>query len=311
MIVSASRRTDIPAFYSEWMMNRLREGFVLVPGVRNPKTLGRVRLSPEIVDCIVFWTKNPAPMLDRLSEIRSRGYRFYFEFTLNPYGDGSEGLDLEPCLPPFAERVDTLRRLADGIGPERVDWRYDPIILNERISMSYHVERFGRLCAALRGHAKRCIISFVDVYGHLRKRFVAPGAEQMRALAKSFSEITKGCGLPLCTCAEEIELSDCGVEHGACIDRSRIEELTGCPITLSKDRAQRAACNCVESVDIGTYDTCLHGCAYCYATTSAAAVARRNAAHDPNSPMLSGRPTGEETVVDRGTGSCRTQLQLF
>lgn len=112
MIVSASRRTDIPSFYSEWMLNRLREGFVLVPGVRNPKMLGRVRLSPEAVDCIVFWTKDPAPMLERLNEIRDRGYRFYFEFTLNPYGDDPEGRDLEPGLPPVAERLDTFLRLS-------------------------------------------------------------------------------------------------------------------------------------------------------------------------------------------------------
>ena len=311
MIVSASRRTDIPSFYSEWMLNRLREGFVMVPGVRSPKKLGRAQLSPETTDCIVFWTKDPSPMLAHLNEIRNMGYRFYFEFTLNPYSDDSEGQALEPGLPSVAERVDTFRRLADDLGAERVDWRYDPVIVNDRFPPSWHADRFGELCAALNGHMRRCIVSFLDVYGHLGKQFTGMTEEQMRAVAKGFSESAREYRLPLFTCAEEIELSDCGVAHGACVDREKIEQIVGCTLSLPKDRGQRAACNCVESLDIGIYDTCPRGCAYCYATTSAGTVARRNADHDPNSPMLTGRPTGEETVVDRTGRSCRTQLRLW
>ncbi len=311
MIVSASRRTDIPSFYSEWMLNRLREGFVLVPGVRSPKKLGRAHLSPETTDCIVFWTKDPAPMMPRLNEIRNMGYRFYFEFTLNPYGDDPEGKTLEPGLPPVAGRVDTFRRLADDLGPERVDWRYDPVIVNDRFPPSYHADRFGELCAALSGHTERCVVSFLDVYAHIGKRFSGMTEAQMRAIARCFPAIAREYRLPLFTCAEEVELTDCGIGHGACIDREKIGRIVGSALALSKDRSQRPACNCVESLDVGIYDTCPRGCAYCYATTSAATVGRRNAAHDPTSPMLTGRPTGGETIVDRTGRNCRTQLRLW
>ncbi|MDR3265343.1 MAG: DUF1848 domain-containing protein [Synergistaceae bacterium] len=290
MIVSASRRTDIPAFYSEWLMNRLREGFVLVPNPRNPKRLTEVSLSPENVDCIVFWSKNPAPMLGKLAEIERMGHRFHFSFTLTPYGR-----DAEPGVPPVDERLDTFVKLSDLLGPDRVDWRYDPVMTDGRFMMgcsplSFHRERFGALCAALAGRTERCIVSFVDVYAHLRKRIAPMDGTEIRALAEILSDTARRFGIPLFACAEATDFSEFGIGRSSCIDGAKIGRIVGHPVRTAKDRGQRKECRCVESVDIGTYDTCLHGCVYCYATTSPAAVTRRVGPHDPTSPLLVGRP---------------------
>lgn len=306
MILSASRRTDIPAFYSAWMMRRLEEGFVLVPNPRNPKRLGRVALSPDSVDCIVFWSKNPAPMLDKLDAIGRMGYRFYFEFTVTPYGEA-----LEPGLPPLAARIDTFRRLSDILGPERVDWRCDPIMMNTNFPASWHRDRFGELCAALADSTRRCILSFIDVYPHLKKRLTGMNETEMRAIARDFSNIARQFDLPLFTCAEEIDLSEWDIGHASCIDGEKIGRIAGYPVAAKKDPGQRAACGCIESVDIGVYDTCSHGCVYCYATTSASAVTRRTQAHDPDSPMLTGCPSGDEIITDRTRPSCRTTQLLL
>ena len=157
MILSVSRRTDIPAYYSAWFLNRLAEGFVLVPNPHNPRQLSRIPLSPETVDCIVFWTKNPAPMLDALPRIEAAGYPFYFQFTLTPYGPRTE-----PGLPPKEELVRAFWALSRRLGPKRVVWRYDPVMVDGRYPTAWHLERFEALCNALEGAAERCVFSFVD-----------------------------------------------------------------------------------------------------------------------------------------------------
>ena len=162
MIVSASRRTDIPAFYAPWFYNRLKEGYVLVPNPFNPRTVSRVGLTPDTVDCIVFWTKNPAPMLDGLERLRD--YRYYFQFTLNPYGR-----DMERNLPALEARLGTFRRLAERIGPERVIWRYDPVLLGGAYDIRFHTGAFAALAAGLKGYTERCMIGFLDFYRHIRK----------------------------------------------------------------------------------------------------------------------------------------------
>lgn len=150
MIISASRRTDIPAFYAPWFLNRLGEGHVLVPNPFNPRSVSRVSLRPDAVDCIVFWTKNPAPMLPRLGELN--GFKYYFQFTLNPYGK-----DIERNLPSIEERIETFRKLSEMIGKERVVWRYDPILINETYDTRFHREAFARLARKLSNHTERCM----------------------------------------------------------------------------------------------------------------------------------------------------------
>lgn len=307
MILSASRRTDIPAFYSDWLMNRLKEKYVLVPNPRNPKRLGRVRLSPEWVDCIVFWTKNPLPMMDKLAAVEELGYRFYFQFTLTPYGP-----EVERGLPPKARLVRAFLDLSRRLGPERMVWRYDPVLVDGSFSVGWHLKQFHRLCGALDGAAGRCVFSFIDVYPNLRKKFRALSRDEMLAVAEGFSQTARAHHLPLFSCCETIDLSRFGIRPSACIDRKLIETIVGCPIRARKDPNQRPACGCIESVDIGVYDTCRNGCAYCYATSGEKAVRRNVSAHDPKSPLLTGHPRGDERITDRTSPSGKIlQLSLL
>lgn len=284
MIVSCSRRTDIPAFYSRWFFNRLREGFVLVRNPMNAGQIRRVSLAPADVDGFVFWTKDPAPILEELHLLKD--YGFYFQVTLTPYGR-----DLEPNLPPPAERLETFIRLSDQIGPQRVIWRYDPILLSGALGIEDHLEHFSHLASRLSGHTRKCIISFIDLYRHIQARMSdlsarAPDPTEMHLLAKSIAQIAGRCGMTVETCAEEIDLSGCGIEHGRCIDARLIAELTGRPPVAQKDKYQRKLCGCAASVDIGQYDTCPHLCQYCYANVSRRKMERNCALHDDQSPLL-------------------------
>jgi len=307
MIISASRRTDIPCFYSEWFLNRLKEGYALAPNPRNANRLGRVGLSPENVDCIVFWTKNPEPMLEKLPLIDALGYTYYFLFTVTAYGR-----EIEPNLPDKQAVVDTFKRLSDKIGPEAVDWRFDPILKNDRFSAEWTAERFAWLCGQLHDYTERCIISFVDEYAHTRNQAYVPDESGMHEIAGLISEVARQYRLRGFSCAETIDLSGVGIGHSSCIDRRKIEQLTGIRIEAKKDKGQRPECRCIESVDVGAYDTCGNGCTYCYARTGEKTLRRRMAEHDPRSPLLTGFPKGTETVTDRTAPSQKiSQLSLF
>jgi len=312
VIVSASRRTDIPAFYSEWLLNRLRAGFVLVQNPRNPGRYSRIALGPEIVDCIVFWTKNPAPMLGKLDLIREMGYPFYFQFTLTPYGQAIEG-----GLPPKAEILETFKKLSAMIGPERVVWRYDPVILGGALDVAYHRDRFGRLAAALDGYANRCVFSFVDFYpggcSRALKKMAGreAGSEDIYRVAECFSEIAGKHRMRLSACSEPAQLSRYGISRASCIDKGMIEALVGCTIRAKKDRGQRPACGCVESIDIGAYGTCAHGCIYCYASYGPNAAKSVGHCHDPCSPALTGAPDRAAVISNRMVRSLKeTQTVL-
>ena len=287
MIISCSRRTDIPAFYSDWFVNRLREGYVLVRNPINARQVRRVSLAPSDVDCIVFWTKDPAPMMDRLDLLKD--YQYYFQFTLTPYGK-----DIEPNLPPKDEILDSLIRLSDQIGPQRVIWRYDPILLSKKINSEYHIDRFGEMARRLSGHTKKCIISFIDMYRHINSKMAdlsvrTPDELEMRTLAKNIAQIAESFGIKVETCAEEIDLADLGIEHGSCIDARLISELTERNLAVEKDKYQRELCGCVASVDIGQYNTCGHHCLYCYANVGLSKIEKNRSLHIAHSPLLTGK----------------------
>ena len=307
MIISASRRSDIPCYYSEWFLNRLKEGYALIPNPRNANRLGRVALSHENVDCIVFWTKNPAPMLDKLPLLDEMGYRYYFEFTVTAYGR-----ETERKLPEKKLVVEAFKRLSDKLGPCGVDWRFDPILKSERFSAGWLADQFAKLCEELHDFTERCIISFVDEYSFTRNRSWVLNKSEMLETSGMISEIARQYRLPVFSCAEEIDLSSFGIGHSSCIDRGKAERIIGSRITARKDPGQRPACGCIESVDIGAYDTCGNGCAYCYAVTSESTVARRMREHDPASPLMTGWPKGTELVTDRIMPSFKIeQLSIF
>lgn len=309
MIISASRRTDIPAFFSDWLLKRIEEQYAYVRNPMNPHQVSRISLAPEVVDCIVFWSKNPAPMLEKLG--RLEGYAYYFQFTLNAYGR-----DMEASLPSLEDRMDTFRRLSERLGRHRVIWRYDPVIVNGRYPMEWHRERFGYMADRLGDYAEKVTISFIDLYpkiaGSIRGKDVHELSHgQKEALAESFAGIAHAHKLNIDTCAEDIDLDAFGIEHARCIDDRLVSRLLGCAMDLGKDKNQRPACGCAESIDIGLYDTCQNGCAYCYANHSQTIRRRNLQAYDPDAPLLCSRVTEMDRITERKMKSCRDgQMRL-
>lgn len=284
MILSASRRTDIPSYYGAWFMNRVRAGEVWLQNPVNHAQNWRLRFSPETVDCIVFWTKNPAPFLQYLPELNDLGYKYAFQYTLNPYD-----AELEPGLPALSGRVDTFLRLSEKLGAERVLWRYDPIVLNDCWTVERHAEAFQSLCDALAPYTAQVTISFVQKYQKVHSPFVRDMTEEeKKRCAETFGRIAADFNLPIRACCARMDLSRYGIQPGSCIDRELLEKACGAPLVLRPDRGQRKGCGCYESVDIGMYNTCPRGCVYCYATLSQTLVERNFAVYDPDAPMLSG-----------------------
>lgn len=310
MILSVSRRTDIPSYYSEWFFNRVKEGFLYVRNPMNLQQVSRIELSPEVVDCIVFWTKNPEPMLARMDELKE--YRYYFQFTLTSYGQ-----DIEANVPHKRDRmIPIFQRLSDKIGMEKMVWRYDPILLTDKYTIEYHCRAFEQIANALNGYTKRCVISFVDSYSKIQKSMQAVNArllaeDEMRLLAKVFSQIARDNGMEIATCAEQIDLREYGIGHSSCIDKRMIEEIIGCPIEVKKDKNQRAECGCVESIDIGAYNTCKNGCRYCYANYSMESVAENAKKYDVTSPILCGIMHEEDKITVRKVKSLRKPCTLL
>ena len=311
MIISASRRTDIPAFYSDWFYNRIKEGYAMVKNPMNTHQVSKIDLSPEVVDCIVFWTKNPRPMLDRLDELKD--YKYYFQFTLNSYAK-----DIEPNVPSKCKEViNTFRKLSDKIGAEKVVWRYDPIIINENYSRQYHVDNFEKLAQSLDGQFNRCVISFVDFYQKSAKRFRESNISELYTndvmyIAERFSEIAEKYGFKIYSCAEKYDLQNFGIQHGKCIDNDLIEQIIGAKISVRKDKDQRAECGCVDSIDIGSYNTCLHGCKYCYANYSENTVCKNSGKYDPASPVLCDSVSEDDKVTERKmTSLIDMQIDMF
>ncbi len=297
MILSVSRRTDIPAFYSDWFFNRLKEGFVYVRNPMNIHQVSKIMLSPEVIDCIVFWSKNPKPMLSRLNELKD--YMYYFQYTVNPYNNG-----MEVGVPKKENIINTFKELSDMIGPKRVIWRYDPILLTDKMDMDYHICYFEEIAKRLKGYTDTCVISFVDLYKKTRNNLKDTEARELTAkemmmLSARLFLIAQQYGITIQTCAEEIALESLGIKHGKCIDNVLIEDLLGVKLVVSKDPNQRKECGCVQSIDIGEYNTCSHGCKYCYANFKESMVFQNRTAHDPNSPLLVGNLKPDDKVTDR------------
>ncbi len=298
MILSVSRRTDIPNYYSQWFYNRIKEGFVYVRNPMNAHQVSRIEITPDVVDCIVFWTKNPEPMMERLEELSA--YHYYFQFTLTGYGR-----DMEPGIPHKREKmIPVFQALSDRIGKEKVIWRYDPIIFSQRYTPAYHLKAFEQIAMALKGFTEKCVISFVDEYAKNRKNMELLGAYEMdryqlSEFAKKISRIAKRNGMDTGSCAESIDLAECGIKHNCCIDKELIEKIIGGRIKAGKDRNQRPECGCMESVEIGAYHTCKNGCKYCYANSSAENVARNCSKYDPTSPILCGAIAENDRITQR------------
>lgn len=285
MILNTGNRTDIPAYYSEWFYNRIRAGFVLV---RNPYYLQQViryRLSPEVVDCLAFCTKNPAPMLDRLPEISA--FKQFWFVTITPYGR-----DIEPHVPNQAQVIEVFKRLSDIVGIQAVGWRYDPIFISEKYSLDYHLDSFSQMAASLRGYTDNSVISFIDLYQKTRRNFrgvQAVTSAERTAIGQVFAAIARQNGMTLRTCMEGSDLEKFGVDCSGCMTQPVIERAIGMNLKIPKNHhTSREGCDCLLGSDIGVYNSCGHGCHYCYANHDMETVRHNMANHDSKSPFLIG-----------------------
>lgn len=294
MIISASRRTDIPAFYSEWFMNRVRAGFCLVPNPFNRTQVSHVPLSIEQVEGIVFWTRSPRPLLPHLSELEDRGYRYYFLYTIlgNPR-------EIDPGSPPLQRSIETFLELSSRIGPQRVVWRYDPILLTSITDPEYHIKVYNHIAEALKGHTLKSVISVAHMYrkvqGRVRRlsdhgvKMLPTGDEIISPLLNALSDIAAANDMKMQGCASEFNIP--GISPGKCID----EEIFGSfgpKVEAEKDTCQREHCGCAASKDIGMYESCPAGCVYCYATASFERAKENHRNHKPDSLSLLEVPTG-------------------
>ena len=310
MIISASRRTDIPAFYSDWFFNRIREGFVLVRNPMNFHQVSKIDLSPEVVDCIVFWSKDPRPMLSRLSELDK--YIFYFQFTLTSYDK-----TIEANVPEKQYLIKTFRELSAQIGSDKVIWRYDPILLTDKYNVKYHVKWFEYLAAKLSGYTKRCVISFIDMYRKTERNLkgihlIPMNEEVINKIAYHLSLIAKKYDFELVTCCEDIALTEYGIKPGKCIDDELISKIIDKKLDIKKDPNQRLSCGCAQSIDVGAYNTCQHKCLYCYANFNTSLVDKNARLHSTTSPLLYGCLGEEDKVtVKRVSSNINNQLGLF
>ncbi|MBQ6686887.1 MAG: DUF1848 domain-containing protein [Firmicutes bacterium] len=301
MIISASRRTDIPACYSDWFMNRIREGHVCVRNPFQTSQVTCVELDPQKVDCIVFWTKDPGPMMKYLPELSERGFQYCFQFTVTPYNNR-----LEPGVRPKAEIEETLIELSKRIGRERVLWRYDPIIFSDQMTVEWHKKQFLRLCEKFAPYVSRVTISFLDLYPRLlEKNLLAATRDEMVRTADAIGRTAFYYGLEAVTCSEAMDFSKLGIGRGSCIDPKVISKIVGLPLRIPKDPSQRAHCQCYQSVDIGAYNTCQAECIYWYATSRVGRQEAMRQGHDANGELLLGtlkeneRPSFKKTESNK------------
>ena len=294
MIINTGQRTDIPAFYSDWFANRLREGFVCVRNPYYPEQVSRYRLDPSVVDCIGFCTKNPAPMFPYMDLLKSYGQ--YWFVTITPYGR-----DIEPNVKDKHELLEDFKKLSETVGVNSVGWRYDPIFITDKYSLEYHLRAFEKIAAALDGYTKTAVISFIDLYAKVKRNF--PEArevtkEQRLALGKEMIKIASAHGMTLKPCAEGDELAPFGAECGGCMRISDYEKAIGKKLNAPKKKGARAECACYLSCDIGAYNTCKHLCKYCYANAEPARVLAQSRRHDPTSPFLIGNYEKDDVIND-------------
>lgn len=295
MIINTGSRTDIPAFFSEWFYNRIKEGFVLTRNPYYPNQVVKYNLNTEVVDCIIFCTKNPAPMLGRIEEISE--FNQFWGVTITPYGK-----DIEPYVPDKSKVMDSFKMLSDIAGINAVSLRYDPIFITEKYNLEFHITEFEKMCRNLAGYTDNCVISFIDLYAKTKKNFpsVKEVSESEREIiGKEFSDIGSKYGITIRTCCEGNELQKYGIDVSGCMTKEVIEKAVGHNLQIPKSRKPaRNGCNCLLGNDIGMYNTCGHGCIYCYANYDRKIVLRNMKLHNAKSSFLIGSLEEGDIVKD-------------
>lgn len=293
MILNVSGRTDIVAFYSKWFLNRLKEGYVDVRNPFNPNLVSRIDF--DDVDLVLFCTKNPIPIVDKLGDIK---IPYIFHVTITPYKD-----DIEPNLPSKSKIIEAVKKISTRVGIDNIYVRYDPIFISEKYNIEYHIKAFTKLCSLLKGYVKTIIVSFIDNYKNVRKnlpylKYRSFTEEDYKLIGENFSKIAKDNNMVIQTCFEERNLTEYGFIKGECMSKELAFKLTG--KTYKKWQARKGnACNCVELVDIGVYNSCNHLCKYYYANYDESKVKENINNHDINSSLLIGHINSDDIIKPR------------
>lgn len=292
MFIQTGMRTDIPAFYSKWLVNRVNEGFVLVRNPYKDKEIIRYSLSPDVVDVLGFCSKNPIPLIPYLDMLRI--YREYWHITITPYGN-----DIEPNVPDKGNVIEAFKEISRKIGKDSIAWRYDPIFISDKYSLAFHLEAFSSIASKLKGYTDVAIISFIDLYEKTKRNF--PEAREVCRderifLASALLKIARKNNMVLKSCAEGDELKDLGVDTSGCMTQEVLERATEKRFSISTSAYKRKGCNCILCSDIGAYNSCPHLCAYCYANNDKSLVERNYRLHDPESPLLIGKVNADDII---------------
>lgn len=306
MFINASTRTDIAHYYSEWFMNRIREGYALSRNPYDPHKVYRYRLQPDVVDCLIFCTKNPAPMLPHIEELRRRGFHALFYVTITSYGK-----DMEPGVPDYHEVMETFCALSALIGKDNICWRYDPILLTEKYTLSHHLTCFEEMAKELSPYTNICIFSFVEIYQKLAftfPRLRTVSEPDKKTLLAGMAKTAEKYHLLLQTCGDAHDYTPYGVLRSGCISAPIVEKALGQKLQSVKSQPSRKGCGCLPSSDIGAYDTCPNGCKYCYATKDHALAAANCQKHSPFSPLILGKTHPEDEIIE---ASQKSFLQPF
>ena len=303
MIINTGCRTDIPAFYSKWFINRIREGYVLV---RNPyynTQVTKYSLNPKVVDCLVFGTKNPEPMIKYLNELDN--YKQLWYITITPYEK-----NIEPLVPDKSKVIESFKKVSEHIGANGVNWRYDPIFIGMGFDVNRHIKSFEKIAKSLKGYTKHSTISFLDLYEKVKRNapnIKPPTKDEQIELAKAFSKIGKDNGIIVHSCCEKTYLANYGIDCKGCMTKEIIEASVGTKLNAPKTKNIREGCNCLMGNDIGAYNSCGHLCIYCYANANKEAVKRNMENHNPNSPFLIGNLMSEDEVHEADQKSWKIQ----
>ncbi len=294
MILNTGARTDTVQYYSEWLLNRFSEGYVLTRNPMFPNKVLRYELTPDKIDAVLFCSKNYAPILPRLREITDK-YRTYFYYTITAYGK-----DVEPNVPDIDTSIEMLMRLCKIVGKRRIAWRYDPILLTDKYTIDRHFETFESMAKRLAPCIDRCIFSFVETYKKLNINMpeIIPFTRDDRLrLAEGLGAIAEKYGIFIQTCGTDMDYSSYGIHSSGCATLKILGRANNCEFRNIKHIGMREGCHCVESRDVGAYDTCPNGCKYCYANYNADNVRKNIKKHDPKSPLLLGELLPTDTVI--------------
>ena len=308
MILNTGSRTDIPAFYGKWFLNRIKEGYVMVRNPYDKKLIIRYDIDPENVDVIVFCSKDPGPMIAHLDELKD--YRMYWNVTITPYGK-----EIEENVPHKKKVMDSFIELSKKVGKENVVWRYDPIFLNERYTRDYHLLIFEKMAEYLKDYCPAVIISFIDLYEKTKKNFPEVkevSVEDREYLTENIVKIAERYGMKVRLCHEDASLARFGADVSGCLSQKVLEEATGLKFKTSGTAFARQGCECLLGNDIGAYNTCRHFCRYCYANYDKKLVIENMKRHDPDSPLLIGNVEKDDVIkIHKVTSLIDDQLSLF